>query len=169
MQCKHCGESRYRKDGTTRGKQRYFCKSCRRRFIGADGRTVYSDQQKLAALALYKEGVGFRGIGRFLGISYQTILRWTESAGEEIRRIVRGELPETLPDMDMIVIDEMWHYTQKNKTNYGYGLLYLPSPGGRLPSKLALVALNRSGGSGQGLRTSSPSVSPPTNGKSTAK
>ncbi len=168
MCCKHCGESSYRKDGKTRGFQRYFCKSCQRRFMAADGRTGYSDQQRLAAFALYKEGVGFRGIGRFLGISYQTILRWTQSAGEEIRRIVRGELPQSLPEMDMIVIDEMWHYTKKNKTNYGYGLLFLPSAGGHLPSKLALVALNRSGDYGPDSPTSNPSASPPISGRSTA-
>lgn len=75
MECKHCAEKRYRKDGIVRGKQRYYCKSCGRRFINSDGRKRYSDQQKLAALALYKEGVGFRGIGRLLGIPYVTIMR----------------------------------------------------------------------------------------------
>mgnify|MGYP000612506614 CR=1 FL=1 len=143
MECKHCGESDYRKDGNTRGKQRYYCKACGRRFVATDDRTPYTHQQKLAAMALYKEGMGFRAIGRFLGISRQTALRWIQLAGEEIKRIVRGELPEDLPAMDMIVIDEMWHYTQKNATNCGYGLLCLPAPDASSPSKWVLVVLKR--------------------------
>ncbi len=135
-----------------RGQQRYYCKACARRFTGSDGRTRYSDQQRLMALALYREGVGFRGIGRLLGISYQTILRWTQSAGEEIKRIIRAELPQDLPAMDMVVIDEMWHYTQKNAINCGYGLLYLPSPGASSPSRWVLVALSPSKDSGQESR-----------------
>jgi tetratricopeptide (TPR) repeat protein len=35
------------------------------------------------------------------------------SIGDEVKRIVRNELPEDLPKMDMILIDEMWHYTKK--------------------------------------------------------
>jgi hypothetical protein len=122
-------------------------------FSSGDGRTRYTDHQKLAALALYKEGMGFRGIGRYLGVSYQTVLRWTQSAGEEIKRIVRGDLPKDLPAMDMIVIDEMWHYTQKNRINCGYGLLYLPARDASSLSKWVLVALKPSSGSGQGLYT----------------
>jgi hypothetical protein len=141
MLCKHCGESDYRKDGILRGKQRYTCKHCMRCFSSGDGRKRYNDHQKLAALALYKEGMGFRGIGRYLGVSYQTVLRWTQTAGEEIKRIVRGDLPKDLPSMDMIVIDEMWHYTQKNRINCGYGLLYLPARDASSPSKWVLVVL----------------------------
>lgn len=152
MHCKHCGESDYRKDGWTRGVQRYFCKCCGRRFTESDRRTSYRDQQRLMVLTLYKEGVGFRGIERITGVSHVTAMRWIRELGREIKQQVLRSLPEDLPHMDMVVIDEMWHYTQKNKTSCGYGLLCLTSRDGCSPSKWALVVPNHSSDSGQGSK-----------------
>lgn len=146
--CKHCGESDYRKDGWVRGVQRYYCKACARRFTVGDRRSGYTEHQRLLVMALYKEGVGFRGIERLTGISHVTAMRWVREFGHQIKVQVLDTLPQDLPEMDMIVIDEMWHYTQKNSENYGYGLLYLTSPDASLPSKWALVAPSHSPKSG---------------------
>lgn len=43
------------------------------------------------------------------------IMRWMQSMGDEVKRIIRSELPDDLPNMDMILIDEMWHYTPKTQ------------------------------------------------------
>lgn len=56
--------------------------------------------QKLAAFALDKEGVGFRGIGRLLGISYVTATRWIASMGDEVKRII--------PKCDQICLHHLW-------------------------------------------------------------
>ena len=46
--------------------------------------------------------------------------------------------------LDVIEIDEMWHYVQKNNANYGYGLLTLVPKNESLPLKQVLVAASLS-------------------------
>ena len=148
MQCPKCNSSSNHKDGFASGKQRYRCKSCDCRFTQSHKRG-YSFEKKLEALRLYKEGCGFRRIGRLIGVSNVTILNWIKAFGDEAKRQVLSQ-PVDLDDMDIVVLDELWHYTQKNSANYGCGLLYLCEPDVCLPSKLALVVLSRSKHYGEG-------------------
>ena len=69
------------------------------------------------ALQLYLEGMGFRAIGRVLGVSNVTVLNWIRAFGEEAERL---RSPEPPPRMAMI--DEMWHFIHAKKTNAGCGL-----------------------------------------------
>lgn len=149
MHCIHCGSRNYCKNGTTKGKQRYRCKECGYNFTNLHGRG-HSPDKRLAALKLYKEGLGFSAIGRFLGVSDVTALNWVRSAGEKIKEALLAQVPATIDGMDIIEIDEMWHYAQKNSANYGYGLLCLASADASLPSKWAVVATRPSKGSGRG-------------------
>ncbi len=103
----------------------------------------YSFEKKLEALRLYKEGCGFRRIGRLIGVSNVTALNWIRDFGKEAQDRILSH-PVDLQDMDVVVLDELWHYTKKNSANYGYGLLYLYEPDGSLPLKLALVVPNPS-------------------------
>jgi hypothetical protein len=98
---------------------------------------------KLQALRLYTENVGLRSIARLLGISPTTAMRWIADAGRQVMETMKASLPAGVDGMDIIEIDEMWHYTQKNSANFGYGLLYLGSRGASSPSMWALVVAKR--------------------------
>ena len=149
MHCIHCGSHEYCKNGKTKGKQRYRCNACGYNFTNMHGRG-YSPDKRLAALKLYKEGLGFSAIARFLAVSDVTVLNWVRGAGEKIKELLLAQTPATIDGMDVIEIDEMWHYTQKNSTNYGYGLLCLASHDASLPWKWAVVDTKPSSASGRG-------------------
>lgn len=61
------------------GKQRYRCKSCGFNYTtGFRGKPIELRQR---ALQLYLDGLGFRAIGRILGVSNVTVLNWVRAYG----------------------------------------------------------------------------------------
>ena len=148
MYCCQCGSDNYRKNGITRGKQRYLCKECGYNFTNIHGRG-YPPELQIQALKLYSENMGIRSIGRFLGVDPSTVMNWIRNAGEKLMDRLRSAVPESIDGMDIIEIDEMWHYTKKNSGNSGYGLLYLEKPDASSPSKPALVVVKPCKNSGQ--------------------
>ena len=66
--------------------------------------------------------MGFRAIGRVLKVSNVSVLRWIRSAGEHVKFYVNSNLPDNLHEIDIIEMDEMWHFTQKKNESCGSGL-----------------------------------------------
>ncbi len=120
VKCKQCNSSRTVKNGIVRKKQRYKCKNCSYNFVEGDIRKEKNlDKQKMA-LHLYLENMGFRAIGRVLGVSNVTILNWVKSAGEFIKQYHQEQAyPKKVNVMEF---DEMWHFIGSKKENYGFGL-----------------------------------------------
>ena len=77
---------------------------------------------KIRVLQLYLEGMGFRVIGRILNVSNVSVLRWIQSAGEQVKTYLNSSLPDNLHEIEIIEMDEMWHFTIKKNENYGFGL-----------------------------------------------
>lgn len=148
MYCCQCGSANYRKNGFTRGKQRYLCKDCGYNFTNNHGRG-YPLEVQIQALKLYSENMGIRSIARFLEVDPSTVMLWVRNEGQKLMKRLRQAVPRSIDGMDIIEIDEMWHYTQKNNANSGYGLLYLEKPDASSPSKLALVVVKPCASSGQ--------------------
>ena len=121
MNCPKCYSKKQVKSGFTRGVQRYKCKKCACNFTRPDRRGAPVGV-KIQALQLYLEGMGFRAIGRVLNVSNVSVLRWIRSAGEHIKAYVSSNLPDKLHDIEIIEMDEMWHFTQKKNENSGSGL-----------------------------------------------
>ena len=147
MHCVRCGKSSYVKNGVVRGLQRYRCTECGYNFTNTHGRG-YPPALKIMALKLYREGLGLSSIGRILNVDGSTVYHWMRDAGEKIKQQILSKIPEDQSDMDIIEIDEMWHYTKKNSENFGYGLLCLAPQDASLPWKWALVVPNLSKDSG---------------------
>ena len=83
--CKRCGGTETHKNGMMNGKQRYRCKSCGFNFTtGFRGKPIELRQR---ALQLYLEGLGFRAIGRILGVSNVTVLNWVRAYGFRSRHV----------------------------------------------------------------------------------
>ena len=132
MQCKYCGGSNYRKNGYSDGFQRYNCKCCERNWTIRPGKS-YSKDTPFKALKLYLEGLGFRSIGRILGVSNVTVLKWIRSMGEKLFESGALWKQTDLKSVAHIQIDEFWHYVKKNEISYGYGLLYVEKQSKFLP------------------------------------
>jgi len=88
------------------GKQRYRCKICGFNYTtGFRGKPLEVRQQ---ALKLYLEGLGFRAIGRILGVSNVTVLNWVRAyglrsrPGQETASPENGELVPPLASVPAI-------------------------------------------------------------------
>ena len=70
-------------------------------------------------IELYLEGVGFRGISRLTGVPNVTVMRWVRKLGDDIEKF-RDETGE-VQSVDVMELDELWHFVQKKRTNVGSG------------------------------------------------
>ena len=66
--------------------------------------------------------MGFRAIGRILGVSNVAVLNWIREFGQIAKAYAETRLPKNIHEVDVIEIDEMWHFTQKKVKNSGPGL-----------------------------------------------
>ena len=73
---------------------------------------------RLLAFDMYLEGMGFRAIGRVLGISYGTVFYWIKKWGSNLVLPVRNET------LEVVELDEFHSYVGKKTTN-GSGLLLI--------------------------------------------
>ena len=118
-------------------KQRYRCKDCG--YHSEDGRIKYGANNRFIALTLYRKGLSLRSIAEIIGTSNVLVLYWIRNIGRFMQETVLSRPFSSSEEMDIIEIDEMWHYVQKNTKKYGYGLLTLVPNKESLPVKLALV------------------------------
>ncbi|MDR6515931.1 IS1 family transposase [Chryseobacterium camelliae] len=74
--CRYCYCCSIIKNGTTKtGKQQYFCKNCRKRFIAFYTYQAYRDNINALIIRFTKEGLGIRSTARLLSISTTTVLK----------------------------------------------------------------------------------------------
>jgi transposase-like protein len=86
MNCPHCSSDTSVKSGFAKGKQRYKCKACGYPFTVENKSTAKPLSLKKQALQLYLEGLGFRSIGRLLGVSNVSVLNWIKAFGLEEKK-----------------------------------------------------------------------------------
>ncbi len=127
MHCPKCYSDHYVKNGIKYEKQRYKCKKCGCHFTQSHKRGA-SLETKLFALKLYLEGMGFRAIGRILKVSNVTVLHWIRTLGKSIKTYVQTQMPDDIRHVDIVELDEMWHFTKKKNGSSGCGLLSIDMP-----------------------------------------
>jgi transposase-like protein len=120
MKCPKCSCKKSVKSGKIKGRQRYKCKKCGCNYTVELKSTAKPKSMKRQALHLYLEGLGFRSIGRFLGVSNVSVLNWIKSFGKEVK-----ELNSESKEIEMVEVDEMHSYISSKKTTFGYGLLLI--------------------------------------------
>lgn len=112
--CPKCTSVNIRKAGKAKGNQRWLCKDCRYHFsVDHIGKP---NKLKEDAVKLYLEGLGFRAIARFLGVSHVSVFNWVKDAGSKIEKL------ENTSEVAVIEIDEMHTYIGTKKTIAGSGL-----------------------------------------------
>jgi transposase-like protein len=120
MNCSKCNCPNRVKSGIIKGRQRYKCKDCGCNYTVEIKSTAKSKSQKKQALHLYLEGLGFRSIGRFLGVSNVSVLNWIRSFGKNVQ-----ELQDASRPIEVVEVDEMYSYIGSKKTTVGFGLLLI--------------------------------------------
>jgi transposase-like protein len=133
ISCTHCGSSEYQKNGSSQGIQRYICKHCARCF--SNNVPKFGREVREKALQMYLNNVGIRKIALFLGASPAGVLKWIRKAGQELSGRLHqaaSQVEQQLPDV--IEMDEIYTYIQKNGNGQSSGLLILDN-------KVALLRL----------------------------
>ena len=120
MNCPKCASEKKVKSGIVKERQRYKCKECGFNYTVELKSTAKPKSMKKNALHLYLEGLGFRSIGRFLGVSNVSVLNWIKSFGEQVT-----SLNEESKEIEVVELDEMHSYIGSKKTIAGYGLLLI--------------------------------------------
>jgi transposase-like protein len=120
MNCPKCKCSKSVKSGKIKDRQRYKCKECGCNYTVEIKSTAKSKSQKKQALHLYLEGLGFRSIGRILGVSNVYVLNWIRDFGKKVQ-----DLHSTSEPIEMVEVDEMHSYIGSKKTIVGFGLLLI--------------------------------------------
>src|ERR1700753_842608 len=132
MNCPECGNASSWKAGIQRGRQRFKCKQCCYHYTQSKKRG-YSTEVKEKAVSLYLEGLGVRAIGRILGVSNVAVLNWIRQAAEALPE------PKNPAKVDILELDEVWHFVKKRAENYGCGLLLTVTKNESLTSNSAVV------------------------------
>jgi len=79
-------------------------------------------------------GMSMRSIGKIIGVSAVTVMRW-------IRDFARKHTykPEPEGSTQIMELDEMWHYLGKKSASSGYGRLIIEIQGSWLIGNVGLV------------------------------
>ncbi|MDX1919818.1 MAG: helix-turn-helix domain-containing protein [Candidatus Caenarcaniphilales bacterium] len=123
--CSHCESRRYVKNGSHKGIQRYICLDCNRRFSDIPPKFSYST--KLKAVKMYLRNGGMRAVADSFGVNASTILRWVRAFHKSFSKTIQ-KTKEQLSlenEPDIIELDEIYSYCQKNKIECSHGLLIL--------------------------------------------
>ena len=122
MLCSKCSSKEYCKNGFKDGRQRYLCKACGLNYSTKHGRGKPRDMKR-KAIELYLDGMGFRAIGRHLGVSNVAVLKWVRSASDILRAQLIKEMPDKKRVIQVMELDEMWHFVLKKRIKLGSGSL----------------------------------------------
>ncbi|WP_373736377.1 IS1 family transposase [Bacteroides heparinolyticus] len=110
MNCPKCLCEESVRSGIIKEKQRYKCKNCGCNYTVEMKSTAKPKSMKKQALHLYLEGLGFRSIGRILGVSNVSVLNWIRDFGHKVQ-----ELSSQNQDIEMVELDEMHSYIGSKK------------------------------------------------------
>ncbi|WP_157196689.1 IS1 family transposase [Methanococcoides burtonii] len=109
MNCPRCKSSSHKKNGKIDGRQRYKCHDCGYSYSVEIKSTASPMSVKRQALQLYLEGLGFRSIGRLLGVSHVSVQKWIKKFGRELEDI------KSENEISIVELDEMHTYIGNKK------------------------------------------------------
>jgi transposase-like protein len=104
-----CGGAGLIRSGHACGRQRWRCKGCGRRFTRTTPRGKPA-AVKHEAVGLHCAGLSLNAIGKRLGVSAQSVMRW-------IRDHARHHCPKPEPAgrASVVELDEVWHFVKKGQ------------------------------------------------------
>ncbi len=119
MNCPRCKSPNHKKNGKISGCQRYQCHDCGYNYSVELKSTASSTVVKRQALQLYLEGLGFRQIGRILGVSHVSVHKWIKKFGQDLEDLKSDN------EIAIVELDEMHAYIGNKKNIAGSGLLLI--------------------------------------------
>ena len=116
MDCPRCKGIEHTKAGEVKGRQRYRCKGCGYHY-SVEQRSDYIEPHiKSIAVKMSLEGMGYRAIGRVLGVSNVSVLNWVRE-----KALKAKPLKAPAGQVVKVQIDELHTYVG-NKKKRGMGV-----------------------------------------------
>ena len=112
MRCPRCDGADLIKRGHKAGHQRYRCRACGR--YSTDSQPRFSSQTKAQAVEMYMNSMGIRAIARVLKASPAAVLSWIRKEHAAVQQRLREQGPVPVDGPDIIEMDEIYTYVQKN-------------------------------------------------------
>ena len=138
-QCPYCQSERLVKNGSVFGVPKWKCKDCNRQtsLKPPRGEPMW---KKEAAVLLYTMGLSMNAIATMFGVSTPAVLNWVRTHAD--RHTPR---PQPAPDEEVVVmeLDELWHFVQKKRTNFGFGWLLIAMENASSIGNAAIVMQSR--------------------------
>jgi insertion element IS1 protein InsB len=114
--CQYCGSEDLKRNGhAENGKQRYYCKTCKKQSRENPTPQAYSEERKEEIIRSYQERSSLRGLTRTFGVARNTVTGWLKKKAEKT-----PELRETLvkpdendPEATDMELDELWSFVLK--------------------------------------------------------
>ncbi|MDO4250144.1 MAG: IS1 family transposase [Moraxella sp.] len=103
------------KAGFAYGKQRYRCKDCKHHFTVLYKSTKKDENIRKLAIDMYLKGLGFRAIGRVLGIGHSTVYYWVKELGIKHESAYNTNLDHNNEPIDVVELDEIHSYSKFKK------------------------------------------------------
>jgi transposase-like protein len=108
--CPYCGSnSSVHKAGLNgTGSQRMRCRQCSRYFTAVRKPMGYDPSLRAQAVQMHLEGMSFRGVGRALGVNFQSVINWFNAAHDQLPHQVEDVAPT-----QTVEIDELFTFVGK--------------------------------------------------------
>ena len=114
---RNCEASHVVRNGSHRGRQRYYCRSCKTYFGETQGTPMYGLKTPAAevaqALLIVMRRGSLRAAEEITGHKYETISVWLKRAAahaEAITQVLANDL-----HLSQVEIDEFWSFVQKKR------------------------------------------------------
>jgi transposase-like protein len=113
----NCRESHVVRNGSHRGRQRYFCRTCQTYFGETQGTPMYNLKTPAAevaqALLIVMRRGSLRAAEEITGHKYETISVWLKRAATHaaaLTQVLASDL-----HLNQVEIDEFWSFVQKKR------------------------------------------------------
>jgi transposase-like protein len=135
VHCKRCGSVAFVRNGVVRGHQRYRCGDCGCNFTDTPARGKPVAMKALAVLLYAMGNASFGMIARLLGVSSVAVLKWVRQEAATLPE------PTTPAHVEIVQLDEMWHFVDGKKTSAGSGKPSIRSRGEPWPGFWVTVTM----------------------------
>ena len=115
VHCKRCGSVSFVKSGFVRGHQRYRCRDCGCNFTDTPARGKPVAMKAMAVLLYAMGNMSYGMIARLFGVSEVAVFKWIRKEAAALPE------PVTPAEVEVVQLDEMWHFVDGKKTNAGSG------------------------------------------------
>src|SRR5437764_14057934 len=113
----NCEASHVVRNGSHRGRQRYYCRTCKRYFGETQGTSMYGLKTPAAevaqALLIVMRRGSLRAAEEITGHKYETISGWLKRAASQaaaLTQVLASDL-----HLSQVEIDEFWSFVQQKK------------------------------------------------------